>query len=62
VLDVAMKNAHTIEVCVDQLAMMGADHELNLVAQRLSRLTFRASSEAAVNDPLRDSRKPRLVR
>src|SRR5262245_47491155 len=44
VFDVAMKNAHTIEACVDRLAMMGADHELKLVAQRLSRLTFRAAS------------------
>jgi hypothetical protein len=41
VFDVAMKNARTIEACVDRLVMMGADHELNLVAQRLSRLTFR---------------------
>jgi hypothetical protein len=36
-----MKNARTIEACVDRLSMMGADHELKLVAQRLSRLTFR---------------------
>jgi hypothetical protein len=36
-----MKNARTIEACVDRLVMMGADHELKLVAQRLSRLTFR---------------------
>jgi len=49
VFDVAMKNAHTIEACVDRLAIMGADHELKLVAQRLSRLTFRASSEAAIS-------------
>src|SRR5215471_20620116 len=42
VFDVAMKNARTIEACVDRLAMIGADHELKLVAQRLSRLTFRA--------------------
>ena len=41
VFDVAMKNARTIEACVDRLIMMGADHELKLVAQRLSRLTFR---------------------
>ena len=41
VFDVAMKNARTIEACVDRLSMMGADHELKLVAQRLSRLTFR---------------------
>jgi hypothetical protein len=41
VFDVAMKNARTIEACVDRLVMMGADHELKLVAQRLSRLTFR---------------------
>jgi len=49
VFDVAMKNARTIEACVDRLAMIGADHELELVAQRLSRLTFRASSEAAIS-------------
>jgi hypothetical protein len=49
VFDVAMKNAHTIEACVDRLAMMGADYELKLVAQRLSRLTFRASSEATIS-------------
>jgi len=49
VLDVAMKNAHAIEACVDRLAMMGADHELKLVAHRLSRLTFRASSEATIS-------------
>jgi hypothetical protein len=41
VFDVAMKNTRTIEACVDRLVMMGADHELKLVAQRLSRLTFR---------------------
>jgi hypothetical protein len=41
VFDVAMKNARTIEACIDRLSMMGADHELKLVAQRLSRLTFR---------------------
>jgi hypothetical protein len=41
VFDVAMKNARTIEACVDRLSMMGADHELKLVAQRLTRLTFR---------------------
>ena len=44
VFDVAMKNARTIEACVDRLTMMRADHELKLVAQRLSRLTFRAAS------------------
>ena len=49
VLDVAMKNAHAIEAWVDRLAMMGADHELKLVAHRLSRLTFRASSEATIS-------------
>ena len=36
VFDVAMKNARTIEACVDRLAMMGADHELKLIARRLS--------------------------
>jgi hypothetical protein len=41
VFDVAMKNARTIEACVDRLSMMDAEHELKLVAQRLSRLTFR---------------------
>jgi hypothetical protein len=46
VFDVAMKNARTIEACVDRLTMMGADHELKLVAQRLSRLTFRAVPSA----------------
>jgi hypothetical protein len=44
VFDVAMKNARTIESCVDRLSMMGAEHELKLVAQRLSRLTFRLPS------------------
>src|SRR6516165_11842942 len=39
VFDVAMKNARTIEACLDRLAMMGADHELKLIAGRLSRLT-----------------------
>src|SRR5262245_66432555 len=48
VFDVAMKNARTIEACVDRLAMIGADHELKLVAQRLSRLTFRAASSSEV--------------
>jgi hypothetical protein len=46
VFDVAMKNARTIEACVDRLTMMGADHELKLVTQRLSRLTFRAVPSA----------------
>jgi len=48
VFDVAMKNARTIEVCVDRLAAMGADHELKLIAKRLSRLTFRVASEEAM--------------
>src|SRR5262245_34885783 len=39
VFDVAMKNARTIEACLDRLAMMGADHQLKLIAGRLSRLT-----------------------
>jgi hypothetical protein len=47
VFDVAMKNARTIEACVDRLVMMGADHELKLVAQRLSRLTFRLGQSSA---------------
>jgi hypothetical protein len=46
VFDIAMKNARTIEACVDRLSTMGADHELKLVAQRLSRLTFRAAPSA----------------
>jgi hypothetical protein len=37
------QNARTIEACVDRLTMMGADHELKLIARRLSRLTFRAA-------------------
>jgi hypothetical protein len=52
VFDVAMKNARTIEACVDRLAMMGADHELKLIARRLSRLTFRAApSGEAMSTP-----------
>jgi hypothetical protein len=52
VFDVAMKNARTIEACVDRLAMIGADHELKLIARRLSRLTFRAApSEEAMSAP-----------
>jgi len=43
VFDVAMKNARTIEACLDRLAMMGADRELKMIAGRLSRLTFRAA-------------------
>ena len=46
VFDLAMKNARTIEACVDRLTMIGADHELKLIARRLwriSRLTFRTS-------------------
>jgi hypothetical protein len=29
-----MKNARTIEACLDRLAMMGADHQLKLIAGR----------------------------
>src|SRR5262249_52193341 len=36
VFDVAMKNARTIEACLDRLAMMGAEHQLKLIAGRLS--------------------------
>ena len=43
VFDVAMKNARTIEACLDRLAMMGAHRELKMIAGRLSRLTFRAA-------------------
>ena len=32
VFDVAMKNARTIEACLDRLAMMGADRELKMIA------------------------------
>jgi hypothetical protein len=39
VFDVAMKNARTIEACVDRLTMMDADHELKLIARRLGRLS-----------------------
>jgi hypothetical protein len=46
VFDVAMKNARTIEACLDRLAMMGADRELKMIAGRLSRLTFRAAPGA----------------
>jgi hypothetical protein len=53
VFDIAMKNARTIEACVDRLTMIGADHELKLIARRLwriSRLTFRtAPSEEAMS-------------
>jgi hypothetical protein len=52
VFDVAMKNARTIEACLGRLAMMGADHELKLIARRLSRLTFQAApSEEAMSAP-----------
>jgi hypothetical protein len=56
VFDVAMKNARTIEACVDRLAMIGADHELKLIARRLSRLTFRAepSEEALLQYLIKD--------
>src|SRR6266508_1143047 len=56
VFDVAMKNARTIEACVDRLAMIGADHELKLIARRLSRLTFRAepSQEALLQYLIKD--------
>jgi hypothetical protein len=43
VFDAAMKNARTIEACLDRLAMMGAHRELKMIAGRLSRLTFRAA-------------------
>ena len=51
VFDVAMKNARTIEACVDRLTMIGADHELKLIARRLWRIsTFRTPpSEEAVS-------------
>ena len=46
VFDIAIKHAHTIEACVERLTVMSADHELKLVAQRLSRLTLRAAPSA----------------
>jgi len=53
VFDVAMKNARTIEACLDRLAMMGADRELKMIAGRLSHLTSRAApfSEEAMGAP-----------
>ena len=52
VFDVAMKNARTIEACVDRLAALGADHELKLISGRLSRLAFRARPlEEAMSAP-----------
>jgi hypothetical protein len=50
VFDVAMKNARTIEACLDRLAMMGAHRELKMIAGRLSRLTFRASDECTARE------------
>ena len=46
VFDIAIKHAHTIEACVERLSTMGADHELKLVSQRLSRLAIRAVPSA----------------
>ena len=48
VFHVAMKNARTIEACLDRLAMMGADHQLKLIAGRLSRLTQCAERRSPV--------------
>jgi hypothetical protein len=48
VFDVAMKNARTIEACLNRLAMMGADHQLKLIAGRLSRLTQCAERRSPV--------------
>jgi hypothetical protein len=56
VFDVAMKNARIIEACVDRLSMMGADHELKLVAQRLSRLIFRTTPSAKQSSEERNHR------
>jgi hypothetical protein len=57
VFDVAMKNARTIEACLDRLAMMGADRELKMMAGRLSRLSFRAAPflEKAMSAPRANS-------
>jgi hypothetical protein len=58
VFDVAMKNARTIEACVDRLTMMGADHELKLIARRLGRLSRRtAPSEEAMRPTKEEPRR-----
>jgi hypothetical protein len=50
VFDVAMKNARTIEACVDRLAMIGADHEFEIdsaaaIASDFSGSAFRGGDE-----------------
>src|SRR5262245_66444693 len=43
IFDVAARNARTIEVCVDRLQQLGANHELRLLTGRLQRLAFKAA-------------------
>ena len=43
IFDVALRHTRTIEVCVDRLQQLGANHELKLLSGRLQRLAFEAT-------------------
>jgi hypothetical protein len=41
IFDVALRHTRTVEVCIDRLQQLGANHELNLLSGRLQRLQSR---------------------
>ena len=43
IFDVALRHTHTVEVCVDRLQQLGANHELKLLTGRLQRLALKAT-------------------
>jgi hypothetical protein len=44
IYDTAAKHLQTAQVCVDRLQELGATHELKLLAARLTRLAFQATT------------------
>jgi hypothetical protein len=43
IYDIAAKHCQTIQVCIDRLHELGANHQLKLLTGRLQRLAFRAT-------------------
>ena len=43
IYDIAAKHCQTIQVCIDRLHELGANHQLKLLTGRLQRLAFKAT-------------------
>ena len=45
IYDIAAKHLNTVQVCVDRLRELGANHELKLLTSQLQRLAFQSTRE-----------------